>query len=1038
MTIVGEAHIIVRAITTNVERDIQRSLRGLNTQGGNLGRQFGQSFGSGFSGANRKAFSQFRKEALAAADAFRALVTQGYFVGPAIAFVVAGISSLVSGLVALTSQIALAAPSLIVLPSIFTAIGQAFATAKLAFSGIGEALKQTGKGAKAVDRMPSLLEAAAAARERLNKAEETVEKRLLDIAKAAERARERIQQLRFESEDAAISEKRAALQLEKARETLARMQDLPPNSRARREAELAYQEADLNYRQAVDRNADLKKELNDISANGTRTAQEEVDNSEEVVNAQEAYKEAVDGKTKAAIALVKAEKAVTDEMNKSGSAAGGAADAMSKLSKEAQEFVKYLQTLKPLLPALKEAAGAELFPQLEIAIGNLVRDLYPKLIPILRETGDALGYTAIQFSKILTAPEVMKNLQKASKTNEDTIRKLGTVVGNLVGGFVALLAAADPLVRRFTDWVVALTGTWRATVETNNQTGKLTETFNRAGDVAATLGRILKNIWGALRNIGRAASGPGSGGEMLLDAFEDATRKFEFFTGRLEESGKLEEYFRGVAENFIEIGRVFNEVMFEFIKLGDDEGVAKAAKALGGVATSIGGGLARLLEGAPALAEFVEKFVRFMAIFAESESINNFFKALSFVMDILLAIFSNEMVQKIALFVGAQLAFVKAFQLVNTVAAFAGKVVAGYFLKLGGAIAFLKNVPAGLSVLYNSTIPNLLSRVGLLQTAILKLSYALGISVGASSLILIGAIAGVIAIFALMYSKSETLRNAIKSLIDNVLNALRDAWYRINEAIKEAMPGFEGVGDIFKKLGDFFGNYIVPILSVVLVGAIGMVADRIVGFIKIVGGIIHIFAAVWDFVKGFFALFTGDTDKAVEKFRSAWSNLVGGIGKIFGGLADIILAPFRFAFNLIADLWNNTVGKLSFTIPSWIPKIGGKTFKMPQIPKWEKEGAPDKPGTSGGRGAVRLAAGGIVRPISGGTLATIAEAGRPERVEPLDPDGLSKRDKAMIEFMTGGMNGATFNIYPSPGMDEVELASLVSRQIAFQLRKGAA
>jgi hypothetical protein len=41
-------------------------------------------------------------------------------------------------------------------------------------------------------------------------------------------------------------------------------------------------------------------------------------------------------------------------------------------------------------------------------------------------------------------------------------------------------------------------------------------------------------------------------------------------------------------------------------------------------------------------------------------------------------------------------------------------------------------------------------------------------------------------------------------------------------------------------------------------------------------------------------------------------------------------------------------------------------------------------------------------------------------------------------MLSGGSGGSTINVYPSPGMDEVELASLVNRQIAFQLRKGAA
>jgi len=77
-------------------------------------------------------------------------------------------------------------------------------------------------------------------------------------------------------------------------------------------------------------------------------------------------------------------------------------------------------------------------------------------------------------------------------------------------------------------------------------------------------------------------------------------------------------------------------------------------------------------------------------------------------------------------------------------------------------------------------------------------------------------------------------------------------------------------------------------------------------------------------------------------------------------------------------------------------------------------------------------------PSMGGTIARIGEAGRPERVEPLDPSGLSKRDRALIEMLAGPAGGINITVNPSAGMDERELAALVSRQLAFQMRKGAA
>jgi hypothetical protein len=73
-----------------------------------------------------------------------------------------------------------------------------------------------------------------------------------------------------------------------------------------------------------------------------------------------------------------------------------------------------------------------------------------------------------------------------------------------------------------------------------------------------------------------------------------------------------------------------------------------------------------------------------------------------------------------------------------------------------------------------------------------------------------------------------------------------------------------------------------------------------------------------------------------------------------------VLGFYKAIFNGIADLWNNTIGKLSFKVPSWVPGLGGKGFEVPNIPK--------------------LADGGIV---SAPTLALIGEAG-PEAVVPLD------------------------------------------------------
>jgi phage-related protein len=109
---------------------------------------------------------------------------------------------------------------------------------------------------------------------------------------------------------------------------------------------------------------------------------------------------------------------------------------------------------------------------------------------------------------------------------------------------------------------------------------------------------------------------------------------------------------------------------------------------------------------------------------------------------------------------------------------------------------------------------------------------------------------------------------------------------------------------------------------------------------------------------------------AYKKF-DGFRNLVDGVFKFLKTAVgvwvdgvklyfDVVYGIFKTLFNGIASLWNNTVGKLSFKAPSWVPGIGGKGFEVPNIPM--------------------LAEGGIV---TGPTLAMIGERG-PEAVVPLD------------------------------------------------------
>jgi hypothetical protein len=111
--------------------------------------------------------------------------------------------------------------------------------------------------------------------------------------------------------------------------------------------------------------------------------------------------------------------------------------------------------------------------------------------------------------------------------------------------------------------------------------------------------------------------------------------------------------------------------------------------------------------------------------------------------------------------------------------------------------------------------------------------------------------------------------------------------------------------------------------------------------------------------------------KKFEGFRNIVDSVFAFIKTAVTGSIDLIkgyfstlLGFYKGIFNGIASLWNNTIGKLSFKVPGWVPGLGGKGFDVPNIPM--------------------LAEGGIVtRP----TLAMIGEGGQPEAVIPLSKLG---------------------------------------------------
>ena len=1237
MAVVGDAYIVVRALTNRIDSDIRNGFRGTDRIGEEEGKKIGDSFsrGLGSSGGNSKLFSsKFLNEAEQARQSFNKLVQTGYFLGPALASVAGAIGSVGAALVSLVSVLGAASPAAIVLVGSLTALAQAAIVAKIAFAGVGKAIGAGLKAAKgsakdtdaladatrrvedanrryfrllnegrpelliqlterqkdAEDSLANSKISATRAERTYKESQEKTKKAIENLNKAREDAKEKLQQLRFEVEGGAISEKKARLEFEKARDSLQRVQDLPPNSRARQEAELAFAEADLNLRKAIDKNKDLKAEEKKATAAGVEGAQEVKDavlsrrdavnaEADALINSKQAKKGVLDAEKALAEATAEAgnnpnvqskalrdfdrqvadakravEDAKRDEAKaRKGSGTDAYADALAGLSPEAKDFVKYIVSLKGAFERLKAAAGKDLFPKLTTAIKNLVTEGNLKVFEgLLQGTGSAIGDVAIEISKAVTETENFKSLQSVWKTNDRLIRKLGKASGNLYGAFITLLDAAGPLIDKFGDWLVKLSETFEKTMKAKKATGELTNNFNKAGKVAARIGGILKNYFKGFQEIGKAVMNGGAG-ERLLKYFEDASKRFADLMKQMNGDGSLGKYFDKATENGLKVLDLLVNIVAELFKLGDDKGVGGFADSLSRAVDTFGKIGETLTGSGPAFGLFVEEFATLIKNLTESGSIEIFFGILTDVLKVLNTIFGNEQVQAVFKFLAPIFAATRAFGLMFKVAKFGFLAMAGNiaapFKAVGGFYRALK--PGGkfdelrLKAMY--AMDSVKAGFGKLKTAAGTAKTAIGSALTTAGQ---GIKAGATKGFDLLKTGFSTLGNAAKTAAMAVGNALKKIvmavgralmaigralmanpwiliiiaivalviiivknWDKIKEVVGAAV---EWIGEKVGAAWDWIKEKTSGVLSAVvtfftelpgkLLAAIqglattvlefiakyhplaiiwrlvsenwesiktwftslpGKIKDAVVGlsttvleFINKYHPILVIWRLVtenWEKIKTWFTELPGKIKNAIvglsttvsefitkyhpiallkKAVEAAWpavssfittkidsivtfikglpAKIASAASGMFNGLKD----AFKGAINFIIDKWNG----LSFTLPSvsvFGKKIGGFTLSTPDIP--------------------RLAQGGIIPASPSGTLATIGEAGRPERVEPLDPDGLSKRDKAIISMLAGnGAGGATINVYPSAGMNERELANLVSKQLAYQMRKGAA
>lgn len=134
-------------------------------------------------------------------------------------------------------------------------------------------------------------------------------------------------------------------------------------------------------------------------------------------------------------------------------------------------------------------------------------------------------------------------------------------------------------------------------------------------------------------------------------------------------------------------------------------------------------------------------------------------------------------------------------------------------------------------------------------------------------------------------------------------------------------PQIQPFLDICKKIASFMSDVFKATFDVVLAG----LGEGLVSFFNsasdIIGNILGVFEGVITFLSG---VFTGNWEKA-------WNGLKDIVGNAFGALTGLVKTPI----NAVISIVNGAIDKINsihFTVPEWVPGIGGKGWEGLNIP----------------------------------------------------------------------------------------------------------
>lgn len=225
--------------------------------------------------------------------------------------------------------------------------------------------------------------------------------------------------------------------------------------------------------------------------------------------------------------------------------------------------------------------------------------------------------------------------------------------------------------------------------------------------------------------------------------------------------------------------------------------------------------------------------------------------------------------------------------------------------------------------------------------------------------------------------------DALLPIVETVLSVLSPILDMVGQLVKSLLPALTSIIQflmpVIKVLASVFSEYLGNAISYIM---------------PIIQNIVNVFSGICDFITNVFA----------GNWSAAWDNVVSIFQNYFQAIVGYAKAPINAVVSIINGVIQG-INECGFTIPDWVPVVGGKDFRIniPEIPMFASGGFTNGPSVAGEAGTEAVIS--FDSAYRSENLSYWAKAGRMLGVD----------DSLFTAFETGSRsNGDSFNFTFAP------------------------